>query len=673
MRIATPQITLHASQDNGKNAPILATSILRSGILPNAHVLATGGANREVQLWKIYSKNRCTDDDKEEDEVMTKDSSDINAMEDDNDLHKDLNHPQQQIQHQQQQQQQKLLEHICTLSRSERTINALQFSPDGLYLAAVGDGGTVLVWSVPQSKRGGGNGRHYWGEIVQKESNLLCRIVHSLCEDLFDVSWCSDSRRFVTCSLDHSVVAFDLVKDDGVPTNTSFSSSGPVSSTEDNDGVTMEMEAENGMNMDRAEKWVASVRVKEHTHYVQGVAYDPLGVYVASQGSDRTVRVMKRKQPGSKQLLKQQMKMNSEERVHMQMESLADVSNKFEVDGRAKVIKFKAAAATLVEKDKITSTCTQIKDDSNGVAKSNNKNNSKISKKVRDHLYADEATESFFRRLNWTPDGAFLITPSALWPRRASSSPSCLGETSSVNNAASSSFSTLLFVRHKFDQPIAVLSGHDKASVVVRCCPVHFKIPKDELADTMGSEKENAGKTRHLKNTALKSNLPYRSVFAVLTTDSIYIYDTYRLQPLAYARGLHYTSLTDAAWTEDGMQLVVTSSDGYLSIVSFEEGELGEVYIPPPKEVLMKRVEECPSSPDKVRLPPCTKGENTDIEVPSAKRVKMETMPTTSVTLEGKDVSPIGKSFSDFNFKMNIYSSCYNFPCILLYSYYWLV
>ena len=32
-----------------------------------------------------------------------------------------------------------------------------------------------------------------------------------------------------------------------------------------------------------------------HTHYVQGVAYDPLGVYVASQGSDRTVGVWSRK------------------------------------------------------------------------------------------------------------------------------------------------------------------------------------------------------------------------------------------------------------------------------------------------------------------------------------------------------------------------------------------
>ena len=34
----------------------------------------------------------------------------------------------------------------------------------------------------------------------------------------------------------------------------------------------------------------------EHRHYVQGVAYDPLGVYVATQGSDRSVHVMERKQ-----------------------------------------------------------------------------------------------------------------------------------------------------------------------------------------------------------------------------------------------------------------------------------------------------------------------------------------------------------------------------------------
>lgn len=80
----------------------------------------------------------------------------------------------------------------------------------------------------------------------------------------------------------------------------------------------------------------------------------------------------------------------------------------------------------------------------------------------------------------------------------------------------------------------------------------------------------------------MKSNLPYRSVFAVLTLDSLLLYDTYHLTPLAVARGLHYASLTDCAWTCDGSTLIISSRDGYLSFISFNKGELGEVYTPPP-------------------------------------------------------------------------------------------
>lgn len=72
--------------------------------------------------------------------------------------------------------------------------------------------------------------------------------------------------------------------------------------------------------------------------------------------------------------------------------------------------------------------------------------------------------------------------------------------------------------------------------------------------------------------------LPYRSIFAVLTTDTILIYDTYHDRPLSMACGLHYAGLTDAAWSADGHTLFVTSSDGYVSILSFANGELGEVY-----------------------------------------------------------------------------------------------
>ena len=78
-----------------------------------------------------------------------------------------------------------------------------------------------------------------------------------------------------------------------------------------------------------------------------------------------------------------------------------------------------------------------------------------------------------------------------------------------------------------------------------------------------------------------KPALLYRSVFAVLTTDSVVIYDTHHDRPLALARGLHYAGLTDAAWSGDGRTLFVTSSDGYVSILSFGTGELGDVYAAP--------------------------------------------------------------------------------------------
>lgn len=72
--------------------------------------------------------------------------------------------------------------------------------------------------------------------------------------------------------------------------------------------------------------------------------------------------------------------------------------------------------------------------------------------------------------------------------------------------------------------------------------------------------------------------LPYRSVFAVLTEKSVLVYDTFHTKPISVARGLHYSGLSDAVWTPDGHTLLVSSMDGYISVLSFEQGELGVVY-----------------------------------------------------------------------------------------------
>jgi chromatin assembly factor 1 subunit B len=55
------------------------------------------------------------------------------------------------------------------------------------------------------------------------------------------------------------------------------------------------------------------------------------------------------------------------------------------------------------------------------------------------------------------------------------------------------------------------------------------------------------------------------------------------------ARGLHYAGLTDAAWSADGRTLFVTSSDGYISIISFGLGELGNVYVVPVANIVERK------------------------------------------------------------------------------------
>jgi len=67
----------------------------------------------------------------------------------------------------------------------------------------------------------------------------------------------------------------------------------------------------------------------------------------------------------------------------------------------------------------------------------------------------------------------------------------------------------------------------------------------------------------------------HRCVFAVLTRSTVYVYDTHHKKPLFVSKGLHYAGLTDGTWSDDGQSLLVSSSDGYVTLINFEEGELG--------------------------------------------------------------------------------------------------
>merc|ERR1712118_42765 len=84
--------------------------------------------------------------------------------------------------------------------------------------------------------------------------------------------------------------------------------------------------------------------------------------------------------------------------------------------------------------------------------------------------------------------------------------------------------------------------------------------------------------------------LPYRMYLAVASADSVLIYDTETMQCIVFIGGLHLAGITDLAWSPDGKMIATSSRDGFCSIISFEDGDLGD---PLPIEKVPKNLALC--------------------------------------------------------------------------------
>ncbi|XP_031093943.1 chromatin assembly factor 1 subunit FAS2 isoform X1 [Ipomoea triloba] len=163
------------------------------------------------------------------------------------------------------------------------------------------------------------------------------------------------------------------------------------------------------------------------------------------------------------------------------------------------------------------------------------------SKSAKSHLFLDETLPSFFRRLAWSPDGSFLLVPAGSYKYSPTSAP--------TNTA-------FVFSRKDLSRPALILPGASKPVVATRFCPVSFKLRGSNSCTTF-------------------FKLPYRLIFAVATLNSVYIYDTEGVEPIAVIAGLHYAAVTDIAWSPDGKFLALSSQDGYCTLLEFENEELG--------------------------------------------------------------------------------------------------
>ncbi|KAI5077426.1 hypothetical protein GOP47_0007250 [Adiantum capillus-veneris] len=242
-----------------------------------------------------------------------------------------------------------------SLSYHTAAVNVVRFSVAGDQLASGADGGEILLWKLTENSEA--------SNMWKLAKNLRFHV-----KDVLDLQWSLDGVSLISGSVDNTVIIWDIAK--GNPQQV----------------------------------------LKDHMHYVQGVAWDPIGQYIASISGDRTCRIYTSKPQNSKS--------KSQDRPNFSCQSV--------------LVK---AELPKQEDDATKDPPTKL------------------------NLFHDETLPSFFRRLAWSPEGSFLLVPAGIHKFPS--------ETVLTNTA-------FIISRKDLSRPAVQLPGASKPVVAVRFCPVLF-------------------------------------------------------------------------------------------------------------------------------------------------------------------------------------------------------
>ena len=172
-------------------------------------------------------------------------------------------------------------------------------------------------------------------------------------------------------------------------------------------------------------------------------------------------------------------------------------------------------------------------------------------------LFHDDTFQSFYRRLDFSPDGELLVIPSGVLE---------------IDGETSIKSCTYVFSRENFLKPVLYLPAKD-ISIAVRFSPIKYElrpIPRTDGIEAVPGQPW----TRYQTLFAL----PYRMIYAIATKNSVVFYDTQQAEPFARVSKIHFVSLNDLSWSADGQSLIVASTDGFCSVIKFNSNEIGTEY-----------------------------------------------------------------------------------------------
>ncbi|KAI9841605.1 MAG: hypothetical protein M1837_000512 [Sclerophora amabilis] len=500
--------------------------------------------------------------------------------------------------------------YLSTLLKHTQAVNVVRFCPRGEMLASAGDDGNVLLW-VPSESH---NHTPSFGEdgAEDKETWRIKHMCRSSGSEIYDLAWSPDGVFFITGSMDniariynaqtgqtvrqiaehnHYVqgVAWDPLNE-FVATQSSDRSV-HIYTLKTKDGQFSLAQHGKITKMD-----LPARRISSSSPAPPDLTQRP---HFASDSSSLAIASPAPSAPGTPNSLP--LPMNPPALTHSRRSSFSSSPS----------IRRSTSPAPSLPLPAVKPMEASPKVNTSGLTLRNT------------NIYANETFTSFFRRLTFAPDGSLLFTPAGQYK---SLHPSPSDTTKSSDDVLNTVY---IYTRAGFNKPpIAHLPGHKKPAIAVKCSPIYYTLRKSAQAtkhitvdtssveDAIPSLPEPAIPSKATPSTSSmepppldhlapapagaaaptsspkpdsENNsstpgptpafaLPYRIVYAVATQDAVLVYDTQQQTPLCIVSNLHFATFTDLTWSMDGSTLLMSSSDGFCSTISFVSGELGQVY-----------------------------------------------------------------------------------------------
>ncbi|KAH9894583.1 WD40-repeat-containing domain protein [Xylariomycetidae sp. FL2044] len=508
------------------------------------------------------------------------------------------------------------VEFLAHLIKHSQAVNVVRWAPKGETIASAGDDGNIILWTHTESHAPKIISNTYLSEEdrhEERETWIAKRMFRPTGAEIYDLAWSPDAAYFIIGSMDNVARIYNAATGSLIR------------------------------------------QIAEHSHYVQGVAWDPLNEYIATQSSDRSVHIYSLKtKDGQYSLTSHDDNKPPKVASHAKMDlpgrrissnSPAPPDMGYRAQMAAAIDTPSASIGSPVPSAPGTPQSVPLPMNPPSVVSHSRRSSfssrrsvspapslplpavmpmepspkpsHSLSQAVKNaSLYANETLTSFFRRLTFTPDGSLLLTPAGQFQVQHQS------EGVKHNEVINTVY---IYTRGGINKPpIAHLPGHKKPSVVIKCSPVTYTlrqstpVTKHITIDTSSAEEPipalpepisrpspatmdpppppptSAAPDVEKSSTPSKSSnletgsstpgpkptfaLPYRMAYAVATQDSVLVYDTQQTTPICVVSNLHLATFTDLAWSNDGLTLLISSSDGFCSTLSFTPGELGQEY-----------------------------------------------------------------------------------------------